>query len=155
MQVYATMFYMGNCGGATPKRHKLWSNDKSLLDEIGNQAGYMSRSMQNSFTTKTTHKYVDKRGGKALCRYQACALKLPDTCPLQMAILLKLIFPYVSYEMGFKSVISAVVSFCGANTFFCGTISDQGPLRESLATSWLIEWLRERRQLAAMGNFGK
>ena len=64
MQVYTATFYMGNFGAATPKRHKLWSNDEELLNKIAYRAGYMSRQIQGSFTTKTTHKYVDKRGVK-------------------------------------------------------------------------------------------
>jgi len=55
---------MGNFGAATPKRHRLWSNDEDLLNKIASRAGYMSRQQQGSFTTKTTRKYVDRRGVK-------------------------------------------------------------------------------------------
>ncbi len=58
------MFYMGKFNGPTPKRHRLWSNDRVLLDLIASKAGYMSRAEQAACTVRTARTYVDKRGVK-------------------------------------------------------------------------------------------
>ena len=63
-QVWTGMFYMGRFGGASPKRHRLWSNDRSLIQDICDRAGYMSRADQASCTARTTRKYTDKNGVK-------------------------------------------------------------------------------------------
>ena len=61
-QVFTAHFYMGKFGGATPKRHRLWSNDEWLLHRIAERAGYMSRAEQDACPTKSTKKYIDKNG---------------------------------------------------------------------------------------------
>ena len=61
-QVWATTFYMGKFGSPSPKRHKVWSNDESLLQELFQRAGYMSREQQNACSTKLVRKYIDKKG---------------------------------------------------------------------------------------------
>ena len=53
---------MGRFNGPTPKRHKLFSNDPVLLDEVASRGGYMSRQDQAACTVKTSHRYVDRRG---------------------------------------------------------------------------------------------
>ena len=64
-KVYTTSFWMGAFQGKTPKRHRLWSNDKGLLDQIFNIGGYMSReSMQSLPGSALVRKYIDKQGQK-------------------------------------------------------------------------------------------
>ena len=55
---------MGKFSGPTPKRHKLFSNDEQLLNEIATRAGFMSRVEQAACTVKTATKYVDRAGVK-------------------------------------------------------------------------------------------
>ena len=55
-------FYMGRFGAASPKRHRVWSNDVGLLAPLAQRAGYMSRQEQQQCGTKTTTKYTDKHG---------------------------------------------------------------------------------------------
>ncbi len=54
--------YMGNFGAASPKLHRLLSNDQSLLQKIHDQAGYMSRQAQELCSQKLVKKYVDSNG---------------------------------------------------------------------------------------------
>ena len=55
---------MGKFSAATPKRHRVWSNDPLFLTKIVSRAGYMSKEEQQSCVVKTTRKYVDKNGVK-------------------------------------------------------------------------------------------
>ncbi len=64
IQAWTTSFYMGRFGGETPKRHRLWSNDRVLLDGISRRAGYMSREEQMQCPGQTTRKYMDRNGIK-------------------------------------------------------------------------------------------
>lgn len=64
IQVFVCYFYMGKFNGATPKRHRLWSNDSWILTQITQKAGYMSRFEQDQCKVKTTRKYVDSKGVK-------------------------------------------------------------------------------------------
>ena len=61
-QVWTTTFYMGKFGSASPKRHKVWSNDGGLLEVIFQRGGYMSREQQTACSTKLVRKYIDKKG---------------------------------------------------------------------------------------------
>ena len=54
--------YMGNFGSASPKLHRLLSNDQSFLQNICDQAGYMSRRAQEHCSQKLVKKYVDSNG---------------------------------------------------------------------------------------------
>ena len=60
--VWTPTFYMGKFGSASPKRHKVWSNDEGLLEAIFQRGGYMSREQQNACSTKLVRKYTDKKG---------------------------------------------------------------------------------------------
>lgn len=64
LQVWTTVFYMGRFSGPSPKRHKVWSNEKSLLDSIFERAGYMSRVDQQACSTKLVKSYTDSKGVK-------------------------------------------------------------------------------------------
>ena len=55
---------MGHFNGPTPKRHRLWSNCKDLIDTITEKAGFMSREEMGRFGEKTTVKHVDRNGVK-------------------------------------------------------------------------------------------
>ena len=61
-KVFSCVFYMGRFEGPTPKRHKLFSNDQRLLDDIAARAGYMSLAEQAACTVKTARRYVDRLG---------------------------------------------------------------------------------------------
>ena len=51
--------------GPTAKRHRLWSNDKKLLDEIVARGGTMTRSAMQLLPGKPlVKKYIDKSGKK-------------------------------------------------------------------------------------------
>ena len=63
-EVYCGRFYMGIFGSDTPKRHMLYSNDKAMLTEVLDKAGYMSKKDQQKCTGVTAVKYVDHRGVK-------------------------------------------------------------------------------------------
>ena len=55
--------YMGKFGGATPKRHILWSNDRGLLDGVLEHGGTMTREeMQACQGPPLVKKHIDKRG---------------------------------------------------------------------------------------------
>ena len=62
LKVWATIFYMGCFRAATPKRHKVYSNNKQLLEDLHWRAGYMSKEDQAAFETKLVRKYIDKHG---------------------------------------------------------------------------------------------
>ena len=64
LQVFCGSFYMGKFNAETPKRHKLWSNDRALLEGVVQKAGYMPREEQNKCPGQTTKKYVDRKGVK-------------------------------------------------------------------------------------------
>ena len=53
---------MGNFGGETAKRHRLYSNDYSMLNEITQKAGYMCKEDLKKFTKTLVVKYVDILG---------------------------------------------------------------------------------------------
>ena len=55
---------MGHFNGPTPKRHRLWSNCKDLIDVITEKAGFMSRQQMSQFTRKTVTHHVDANGVK-------------------------------------------------------------------------------------------
>ena len=62
-EVYSTSFWMGKFGGATAKRHRLWSNDYNLLQEIHHEAGSMTRAEMASLPGgPLVKRYVDKSG---------------------------------------------------------------------------------------------
>lgn len=53
---------MGKFNGPTPKRHRLFSNDRDFLQPIADAAGYMSRVEQSQCKVKTARSYHDKQG---------------------------------------------------------------------------------------------
>ena len=55
---------MGLFDGPTPKRHRAWSNDYSLIESLQMRAGSMTKEVMGKFTTTLVHKYVDKNGVK-------------------------------------------------------------------------------------------
>ena len=57
---------MGKFGGPTPKRHRIWGNDPSQLQEIALRAGYMSRAEQSASEVKTARQYIDANGKKRM-----------------------------------------------------------------------------------------
>jgi hypothetical protein len=61
-KVFGTTFYMGKFNGPTPKRHRLFSNDRDFLQPIADAAGYMSRVEQSQCKVKTARSYHDKQG---------------------------------------------------------------------------------------------
>ena len=63
-QIWDGMFYMGHFDGPTPKRHRLWSNCKDLIDTITERAGFMSREEMRRYTQKTVVRYTDSNGVK-------------------------------------------------------------------------------------------
>ena len=63
-QVWSTTFYMGKFNAATPKRHRLWGNDSSLLEAVACEAGYMSKHEQGLCPGRTSRTYVDGNGVK-------------------------------------------------------------------------------------------
>ncbi|CAK9088694.1 unnamed protein product [Durusdinium trenchii] len=64
VQVYTTYFYMGLFKGATPKRHRVWTNVRRLAEALSTRAGYMSRAEQTACAGQTVKKYTDARGVK-------------------------------------------------------------------------------------------
>ena len=68
---------MGAIGGATAKRHRLWSNCKSILMEVDRRAGYLSRAdMLNLPGGPLVRHYVDPSGRK---RHAGIPGKLRDS----------------------------------------------------------------------------
>ena len=55
---------MGKFAGPSPKRHRLWSSSKPLVDGILEKAGYMSKSEMAAFDTKLVDTYTDVLGVK-------------------------------------------------------------------------------------------
>ncbi len=53
---------MGVFGSGSPKRHRMFSNDESLLERLCARAGYMSRADQQQCEKKLVKKYIDKKG---------------------------------------------------------------------------------------------
>lgn len=54
---------MGKFGGATAKRHRLWSNDHNLLQAIHSEAGHMRRAEMEALPGgPLVKKYRDKNG---------------------------------------------------------------------------------------------
>ncbi|CAJ1355720.1 unnamed protein product [Effrenium voratum] len=66
MEAFSGIFYMGAFGGPTPKRHRVWSNSKKLVDALNERAGHMSRDEQQKLASSTqlVTKYVDRNGVK-------------------------------------------------------------------------------------------
>ena len=64
LKVWTCFFYMGRFGGASPKRHRLWSNDPDLLSSIVGRAGYMSKQEMEQCVFRIVRKYVDGNGVK-------------------------------------------------------------------------------------------
>ena len=71
--MYSGAFYMGKFAGPSPKRHRIWTNDKTLVEKIVARAGYMSRLELREFATKLTRRYIDALGVK---RYSGVTRKL-------------------------------------------------------------------------------
>ena len=56
---------MGAFDGPTAKRHRLWSNDKSLLEQIVSRGGTLTKAAMQSLPGKPlVKKYIDKAGRK-------------------------------------------------------------------------------------------
>ena len=73
-QVFRSSFYMGCFGGPTAKRHRLWSNDASMLEHICKGAAYMPGYLRNCLTGGgLVRKYCDKSGKR---RYVGIPQKL-------------------------------------------------------------------------------
>ena len=53
---------MGLFNGPSAKRHRIWSNDKALIEEIVSYAGYMPRAELSKFKTSLVTKTIDKNG---------------------------------------------------------------------------------------------
>ena len=63
MQVWSCSFWMGAIGGNTAKRHRLWSNCITILNEVTRQAGYLSRDKMLQLPGEAlVRKYVDANG---------------------------------------------------------------------------------------------
>ncbi|CAE7925841.1 unnamed protein product, partial [Symbiodinium necroappetens] len=63
-EVWNGSFWMGHFNGPTPKRHRLWSNDKCLIEAVQERAGAMSRERMSQFKERLAVHYVDKNGVK-------------------------------------------------------------------------------------------
>ncbi len=64
-EVYSGAFYMGAMGGPTPKRHRLWSNDRALLDGIVDAAGYLSAAARAALPGDSLVRiYYDHKGNR-------------------------------------------------------------------------------------------
>ena len=88
-QAYTGMFYMGKYNGPTPKRHKLWSNDEGLLNEILAEAGQMTRQeMSRCRGDALVKKYTDKHGVQ---RYQGVKKNLKESQSLDSFLILQLL----------------------------------------------------------------
>ncbi len=57
---------MGKFGAPTPKRHRLWGNDRTILEELSLKAGHMAREEQAACVGKTTKQYLDGTGKKRM-----------------------------------------------------------------------------------------
>ena len=104
------MFYMGKFNGPTPKRHRLWSNDSTLLGYIADRAGFMSRADQSACTVKTARVYLDRFGVKRrvgikealrssqnlIPQFRSCFLVVALICTIGdfTSIILRLLFRY-------------------------------------------------------------
>ena len=49
---------MGCFGGSTAKPHRLWCNDKALLESLLEKGGYMSHELLATFSTSLVTKTV-------------------------------------------------------------------------------------------------
>ena len=77
LQIFSCSFWMGAIGGATAKRHRLWSNCKSILMEVDRRAGYLSREdMLKLPGGPLVRHYVDQNGKK---RHAGIPGKLRDS----------------------------------------------------------------------------
>lgn len=101
---------MGKFNGPTPKRHRLWSNDSTLLGYIADRAGYMSRADQSACTVKTARVYLDRFGVKRrvgikealrssqnlIPQFRSCFLVVALICTIGdfTSIILRLLFRY-------------------------------------------------------------
>lgn len=55
---------MARFGSPTSKRHRMWSNDRMLLDKLVDRAGHMTRDQKPKETLAKT--YVDRQGVKRM-----------------------------------------------------------------------------------------
>lgn len=77
LQIFSCSFWMGAIGGATAKRHRLWSNCKSILMEVDRRAGYLSREdMLKLPGGPLVRHYIDQNGKK---RHAGIPGKLRDS----------------------------------------------------------------------------
>ena len=63
-KVWQTSFWMGRFNGPSPKRHRLWSNDLSILEAIHFKAGHMLRSEMQKCNKQLVEIYTDVLGVK-------------------------------------------------------------------------------------------
>lgn len=57
---------MGKFGAQTPKRHRLWGNDRTMLEDLSLKAGYMAREEQAACVGQTAKQYCDSSGRKRM-----------------------------------------------------------------------------------------
>lgn len=65
-KVFSGSMFMGIFGSGSPKPHRLYSNDKAILEKVCSEAGHMSRDAMRACDVKTTRRYID-RNGKRRC----------------------------------------------------------------------------------------
>ncbi|CAE7247836.1 zmpB [Symbiodinium sp. CCMP2592] len=63
-QVWEGSFWMGLFNGPSPKRHRVWSNCKGIIDAITEKAGSMSREQMSRLPCRLANHYEDKNGVK-------------------------------------------------------------------------------------------
>lgn len=63
-KAWSGRFWMGQFNSASPKPHIIYSNDESIIQQILDRAGYMSRQDQQRCPSRTSRTYYDKLGVK-------------------------------------------------------------------------------------------
>ncbi|CAE6963842.1 unnamed protein product [Symbiodinium sp. CCMP2592] len=63
-EVWQGYFWMGLFNGPSPKRHRVWSNCKGIIDAISERAGFMSREQMGQLRVRLANHYEDKNGVK-------------------------------------------------------------------------------------------
>ena len=70
---------MGLFSGPSPKRHRVWSNCKGIVDAITERAGSMSREQMGRLSCRLANHYEDKNGVK---RHTGISKELQKSQPL-------------------------------------------------------------------------
>jgi len=161
VQIFSCSFWMGAIGGATAKRHRLWSNCKSLLMEVDRRAGYLSREdMLKLPGGPLVRHYIDQNGKK---RHAGIPGKLRDSQHYSLEfgqLIADLVSKYMTEEIPApKSPVLLDWSRSDAELFKDHFVLD-GDNRKALGDLWhdaelprVVQYLAKIRDMKPRGSW--